>query len=118
MKKSTTVSVPEPTPEVDVPQQTFDPEFAVDLHCKDMKLGNQISDYYGIPIQLHALVQQIYNRAKYKYGASAPSSIPAKLIQDDLNDESSKLQIEKKFDNWSYSVDTTNNTITVVHKFD
>ena len=26
MKKSTTVTVPEPTPEVDVPQQTFDPD--------------------------------------------------------------------------------------------
>ena len=94
---------------------TFDPQFAVDLHCKDMKLGNQISDYYGTPIELHGLVQQIYNRAKYKYGANAPSTIPAKLIQDELNDE---LQIDKKFDKWSYSVDTTNNTITVIHKFD
>ena len=94
---------------------SYDTEFAVDLQCKDMKLGNQICEHYGIPLELHSLVHQIFNRAKYKYGADAPSTIPAKLIQDDLNNES--LKIEERFDKWSYSVDTSNNAITIVHKF-
>jgi hypothetical protein len=30
------------------------------------------------------LVEQIYNRAKLKYGEGAGSSFPAKLLQDEL----------------------------------
>lgn len=95
--------------------QTYDTQFAVDLQCKDMKLGTQIAEYYGVPLELHSLIGQIYNRAKYKYGKQAPSTIPVKLIQDDLQNES--LNIDEHFDNWSYSVDIENNTIKIVHKF-
>ena len=95
---------------------SYETEFAVDLQCKDMRLGGEICEHHGVPIELHALVHQIYNRAKYKYGANAPSTIPAKLIQDELQD--APLQIEETFDKWSYSIDTTNNTVTVIHKFE
>eukprot|EP00485_Elphidium_margaritaceum_P004641 CAMPEP_0202710436 /NCGR_PEP_ID=MMETSP1385-20130828/22423_1 /ASSEMBLY_ACC=CAM_ASM_000861 /TAXON_ID=933848 /ORGANISM="Elphidium margaritaceum" /LENGTH=333 /DNA_ID=CAMNT_0049369979 /DNA_START=21 /DNA_END=1019 /DNA_ORIENTATION=+ len=93
---------------------TYDTEFAVELQCKDMKLGNDLCQQYQIPTPMHTLAQQIYNTAQYQYGKDAPSTIPVKLVEDALNEP---LQVPKKFDEWSYSIDTSGNKVTVIHKF-
>jgi len=95
---------------------SYDTDFAVELQCKDMRLGNQLCEQFGVPLPVHSLVHQIYNTAKYRYGENAPSTIPVKIMEDTLNDE--RLQIEGKFDKWTYSIDTKNNTVTIVHKFE
>ena len=47
----------------------------------DLGIGYDIARRHGAPIEVLALVQQIYHRAMYKYGNDAGSSHPAKLLQ-------------------------------------
>ena len=90
---------------------SFDPDFSLELHCKDLALGRNIARESGVPIKLHSLVEEIYNEAKMKYGDKKGSSYPAKLLQDALGEE---LQIEG-FDDWTYSVNVVDNTMAVRH---
>jgi len=66
--------------------QTFDPGFHIDLHCKDLHLGYEIGRKFGVPLELFGLVQQTYLKAMYKYGGTAGSTHPARLIQDTLSE--------------------------------
>lgn len=95
---------------------SYDPDFTLELQCKDLELGHQICLKHKIPLELMGLTQQMYNRAKYKYGDNKPSSLPPKLIEDDLN---TPLRNEK-FENWGYSADTEkiDQSFVVVHDFD
>eukprot|EP00794_Sanderia_malayensis_P020411 gene20411-22424_t len=90
---------------------TFDPEFSLGLHCKDLALGRAIASNSGVPIRLHDLVEEIYNEARVRYGDDAGSSHPPKLLQDDLN---VRLQIEG-FEDWTYSINVVDDTIAVRH---
>ena len=66
--------------------QTFDPDFTMALHCKDLGIGYDISKRVGAPIEVMGLVEQIYNRARRRYGDGAGSSHPARLLQDELQE--------------------------------
>lgn len=90
----------------------YNPGFTVNLQCKDMELGHFIAKQYEIPIEIFSLVQQIYNRAKYKYGDESGSSIIPKLLEHDLNES---LQIDG-FKKWEYSVDINDDSTKVLHK--
>ena len=92
---------------------SFDPGFTLALHCKDLDLGHQLAKEKDVPLEVMGLVEQIYRRAMFKYGADAGSSHPAKLLQDDLN---LSLQVEG-FENWTYSIEKVEGGgIGVVHK--
>ena len=45
-----------------------------------------ISKRVGAPIEVMGLVEQIYNRARRRYGDDAGSSHPARLLQDELQE--------------------------------
>ena len=92
-------------------QGTFDPSFTIDLHCKDNQLGFELAMKHEVPFELLGLVQQIYNRALYKYGAEAPCYIPAKLIEDDLDED---LRCDG-FEDWSYSIDNVDGSAVIRH---
>ena len=90
---------------------SFDPDFSLELHCKDLALGRNIAQESGVPIKVHSLVEEIYNEARLKYGNDKGSSHPAKLLQDLLGE---KLQIEG-FDDWTYSINIVDGTMAVRH---
>jgi len=90
---------------------SFNPDFSLELHCKDLALGRNIAQESGVPIKVHSLVEEIYNEAKYKYGDEKGSSFPAKLLQDLLGE---KLQISG-FEDWTYSANIVDGTMSVSH---
>ena len=90
---------------------SFNPDFSLELHCKDLALGRNIAQESGVPIKVHSLVEEIYNEARLKYGNDKGSSHPAKLLQDLLGE---KLQIEG-FEDWTYSINIVDGTMSVNH---
>lgn len=59
---------------------TFDPSFHIKLHTKDLGIGYELMKKYDAPCEVLSLCEQIYNRARVKYGGEAGSSHPAKLL--------------------------------------
>ena len=90
---------------------TYDPDFTIELHCKDLNLGYELARKFQVPIELHSHVEQIYNRARQKYGNDVGSSSPPKLLEDDLQEP---LQIEG-FEDWTYTVEHVEGSMAVVH---
>lgn len=90
---------------------TYNPDFTLELHCKDLNLGYDLARKFKVPTELHSHVEQIYNRARFRYGNDAGSSYPPKMLEDDLQEQ---LQIGG-FENWAYSVEHVNNSMAVVH---
>jgi 3-hydroxyisobutyrate dehydrogenase len=60
----------------------YDESFAMALACKDLGLAVDVGRDVGVPVELSALVEQIYRRAKAQYGDSAGEMIPVKLYED------------------------------------
>ena len=90
---------------------TFDPNFSLELHCKDLALGRNIARESGVPLKLHSLVEEIYNEARLFYGDDKGSSHPAKLLQDVLGE---KLQTTG-YDDWTYSINISDGSMAVKH---
>ena len=61
----------------------YDEGFAVALACKDLKLAGDLARNVGVPMEVHAVVENIYRRARARYGDKAGEMIPAKLYEDD-----------------------------------
>ncbi|PXY24658.1 NAD(P)-dependent oxidoreductase [Prauserella muralis] len=60
----------------------YDESFAMALACKDLGLAVDVSREAGVPVELSALVEQIYRRAKTTYGDLAGEMIPVRLYED------------------------------------
>ncbi|QNN51893.1 NAD(P)-dependent oxidoreductase [Nocardioides mesophilus] len=60
----------------------YDESFAMVLACKDLGLAVDLSRDVGVPVELSALVEQIYRRGKAKYGDLAGEMIPVRLYED------------------------------------
>merc|ERR1719263_433514 len=91
--------------------QTYDPDFTVGLQCKDLNLGYQLSMANRCPLRLLGLVEQLYNEARFKYGENSPSSIPAKLIEDALEER----LYTPGYENFSYTVRNLKDSWAVEH---
>lgn len=90
---------------------TYEPDFTIALHCKDLNLGYELARKFKVPLELHSLAEQIYNRARFRYGDNVGSTSPAKLIEDDLNEP---LQIDG-FKDWTYTIEHVGGSMAVVH---
>jgi len=64
---------------------SFDTDFALKLHCKDLDIGYKMGRTLKSPLVLHSVAQQVYERARARYGDDAPSSMPAKLMEEDCD---------------------------------
>lgn len=60
----------------------YDEGFAVGLACKDLGLSVDLSRAVGVPVELSALVEQVYRRALRTYGETAGEMIPFRLYED------------------------------------
>jgi len=56
----------------------YDESFALALACKDLDLAGQV----GVPVELSAVVEQVYRRARAQYGDAGGEMLPIKLYED------------------------------------
>lgn len=63
----------------------YDEGFAVALACKDLRLAGDLARSVGVPMEVGAVVENVYRRARARYGDKAGEMIPAKLYEDDTN---------------------------------
>ena len=64
---------------------SYDVGFSMALACKDLGLTMKHARKHGVPLELGALVEQIFVRAKKQYGESANSTQAVKLLEDAMN---------------------------------
>ena len=64
---------------------SYDVGFSMALACKDLGLTMKHARKHGVPLELGALVEQIFVRAKSQYGESANSTQAVKLLEDAMN---------------------------------
>jgi len=63
---------------------SYDIGFTLDLACKDLGLAHELGRELRTPLELAALVEQIFVRAREQYGGSAQSPMVVKLLEDAL----------------------------------
>jgi 3-hydroxyisobutyrate dehydrogenase len=63
---------------------SYDVGFTMDLAAKDLGFALQMGREFGVPLELVALVEQTFTRAREQYGGSAQSSQVVKLLEDAL----------------------------------
>ena len=68
----------------DILNGRYDHNFSMALAAKDLHLAYQLGREFGVPLDLGGLVEQIFARARLKYGDSAGSTQVVKLLEDDL----------------------------------
>ncbi|HLQ52765.1 MAG TPA: NAD(P)-dependent oxidoreductase [Streptosporangiaceae bacterium] len=60
----------------------YDESFALALACKDLGLAVDLARETGVPVEVSAVVEQIYRRARAQYGDSGGEMLPIKLLED------------------------------------
>jgi len=60
----------------------YDESFALALACKDLGLAVDLAGQVGVPVEVSAVVEQIYRRARAQYGDNAGEMLPVKLYED------------------------------------
>jgi 3-hydroxyisobutyrate dehydrogenase len=66
---------------------SYDIGFTLDLACKDLGLALGLGRDFGVPLELGALVERTFARARERYGGSAWSPMVVRLIEDALGAE-------------------------------
>ena len=59
--------------------------FTMDLACKDLGFAHRYGREFGVPLELAALTEQIFRRAREQYGGGAWSTQVVKLLEDALH---------------------------------
>src|SRR6266705_5617494 len=60
----------------------YDDSFALALACKDLGLAVDLARESGVPVEVSAVVEQIYRRARAQYGDAGGEMLPIKLLED------------------------------------
>jgi 3-hydroxyisobutyrate dehydrogenase len=60
----------------------YDDSFALALACKDLGLAVDLAREVGVPAEVSAVVEQIYRRARVRYGDQGGEMLPIKLLED------------------------------------
>jgi 3-hydroxyisobutyrate dehydrogenase len=61
---------------------SYDVGFTVDLALKDLSFARRLAESTGVPLELGAVVEQAFARARAAYGGDAPSTQVVKLLED------------------------------------
>jgi 3-hydroxyisobutyrate dehydrogenase len=59
--------------------------FTMDLACKDLGFAHRYGREFGVPLELAALTEQTFRRAREQYGGGAWSTQVVKLLEDALH---------------------------------
>lgn len=62
----------------------YDEGFAIALACKDLGLSVDLAASVGVPVELSALVEQLYRRARAAYGDQAGEMTPFRLYEETI----------------------------------
>lgn len=65
----------------------YDEGFAIALACKDLGLSVDLARSVGMPVELSSLVEQIFRRARARYGDSAGEMTPVRLYEEMLGQD-------------------------------
>lgn len=60
----------------------YDDSFALALACRDLGLAVDLARETGVPVEVSAVVEQIYRRARAQYGDGGGEMLPVKLLED------------------------------------
>lgn len=60
----------------------YEPGFAVALACKDLGLAIDLARAQGVPVELSAVVEQVFRRARATYGETAGEMSPVRLYEE------------------------------------
>ena len=60
----------------------YDESFALALACKDLGLAVDLAGQVGVPVELSAVIEQVYRRARAQYGDDGGEMLPVKLYED------------------------------------
>ena len=60
----------------------YDESFALALACKDLGLAVDLARETGVPVEVNAVVEQVYRRARAQYGDGGGEMLPIKLLED------------------------------------
>jgi len=60
----------------------YDEGFALALACKDLGLAVDLARHVGVPVEVSAIVEQVYRRARAQYGDAGGEMLPIKLLED------------------------------------
>lgn len=60
----------------------YDPSFTLDLCCKDLGLIHDLGRELDVPLEVGALVEQIFHRARVTYGGDRGEMHVVKLLED------------------------------------
>jgi len=60
----------------------YDEGFAIALACKDLGLSIDLARAVGMPVEVSAVVEQVYRRARATYGDLAGEMTPIRLYED------------------------------------
>src|SRR6185312_2812874 len=60
----------------------YDDSFALALACKDLGLAVDLAGAVGVSVELSAVVEQVYRRARAQYGDAGGEMLPIKLYED------------------------------------
>jgi 3-hydroxyisobutyrate dehydrogenase len=60
----------------------YDDSFALALACKDLGLAVDLAGHAGVPVEVSAVVEQVYRRARAQYGDAGGEMLPMKLYED------------------------------------
>ena len=60
----------------------YDESFTLALACKDLGLAMDLAREVGVPVEVSAVVEQIYRRARAQYGDAGGEMLPIKLLED------------------------------------
>jgi 3-hydroxyisobutyrate dehydrogenase len=63
---------------------SYDVGATLDIACKDLGFAHQLGHELRTPLELAALVEQIFVRAREQYGGTAQSTMAVKLLEDAL----------------------------------
>lgn len=66
---------------------SYDIGFTLDLACKDLGLAQGLGRAFGVPLEVAGLVEQIFERARARYGGDAWSPMVVRLLEDALGTE-------------------------------
>jgi 3-hydroxyisobutyrate dehydrogenase len=63
---------------------SYDIGFTIDLALKDLGLVTALGDEMGVPLDLAAVTQAAFERARERYGGTAQSPTVVRLLEDDV----------------------------------
>ena len=91
--------------------QKYEAGFTMDLACKDMHLSYLLGQNLEVPLELHAQIQQMMNKARIQFGDNAGCYVYPRTLEDSLGES---LSI-KGWEDWGYEIKFVDGSIVVKH---